>query len=597
MKRYCFLLFTLLSSLFTLYGQAPQGFNYQAVARDAGGHVITGQLSVRFKLHEDSAPGISRYVETHTTTTNDQGIFSLKVGMGAIVSGNFDLIDWAHHSYFIETEIKTGSDIEFISMGTSQLLSVPYAIYAASSGTSLEAGNGINIQNNVINNTGDLSDENELQSLSLNGNQLSITEGNTVTLPTGTTYSAGPGININNNAISAIDPSPTNEIQTLSLNGQQLSLSNGGGSVQLPVGNSTWTINGNSIYPNPVSTNVGIGTTSASSKLDVAGSATQQAGSFSTPAAADALHSYCNGTGAGIVSGSLNGTGGIFTSVSGNAANFSCGAGTAGNFTSTSGTCGKFTATSGTAGYFNSSYGKGLIVEHGYVGIGTINPDRLLDVTNGSIQVRTPNDPNYNYSAVEAVAYNQSSCYYGEQIGPSPTAFFRSDGGFGLELHDGNYGGIGTGLDIGHLNVDWNLYTDPSKDLNFAFNNTLKSWILDFDGSYHNISDMRLKKDIKFFSHVLDGISKLQAYTYHMKDAPEDSPVSIGFMAQEVEQQFPQMVVEKDGFKTLCYDQFAVLAIQAVKEQQVQIDTLQKKVSELETLVMEMKSLLAEKKN
>jgi hypothetical protein len=243
-------------------------------------------------------------------------------------------------------------------------------------------------------------------------------------------------------------------------------------------------------------------------------------------------------------------------------------------------------------GIFFLTSGDGLIVEHGRVGIGTTNPDRLLDVKNGSIKVIAPNDPNFNNSAIEVAAYNQSSCYYGEQFGPSPTAFFRSDGGFGLELHDGNNGGKGTGLDIGHLDIDWNLYTDPSKDLNFAFNNTLKSWILDWDGSYHNISDMRLKKDIKPFSHVLDGISKLQAYTYHMKDAPENSPVSIGFMAQEVEQQFPQMVVEKDGFKTLCYDQFAVLSIQAIKEQEVKIDSLEKRVSDLEALVMEMKGMI-----
>jgi hypothetical protein len=195
------LLFTFISSLLTsLEAQAPQNFNYQAVARDAGGHVITGQLSVRFKLHEDSAPGISRYVESHTTTTNDQGIFNLKVGKGTIVSGNFDQIDWAHHTYFLETEIKTSTDNDFLSIGTTQLLSVPYALYAAESGSSLNAGTGIAIQNNVINNTGDLSNTNELQSLSVNGNQLSITDGNTVTLPTGTTYTEGAGIDINGNA-------------------------------------------------------------------------------------------------------------------------------------------------------------------------------------------------------------------------------------------------------------------------------------------------------------------------------------------------------------------------------------------------------------
>ena len=614
--KWAFLLFTLLFSLYT-YAQAPQSFNYQAVARDASGKVIVGQLSARFKLHEDHAAGTTRYTETHTVTTNDQGIFSLQVGRGTIVSGNMDLIDWAKHDYFLETEIKTNSDADYVSMGTTQLLSVPYALYAAESGNSLDAGNGISIQNNIINNTGDLSDENELQSLSLNGNQLSITDGNTVSLPAGTiytegpgidingniisandasanneiqslavngnqlsisnsntvtlpssTYNAGPGININGNTISANDASSTNEIQTLSLNGQQLSLSNGGGSVQLPSGSSNWTVNGTTISNTPITDNVGIGTTNSSnSKLSVTSSGNYVAGNFTALGTGPSLQAYNNNSGTGVSSSSLHGTGGSFTSQT------------------------------GTAGYFNSTSGNGLIVEHGRVGIGTTNPDRLLDVENGSVKVVVPNDPNFNNSAFEAVAYNQSTCYYGEQHGTEPAAFFRGEGGFGLVLHDDSYGGKGTGLDISCIYTDWNLYTDPSKDLNFAFNNSLKSWILDWDGSYHNISDMRLKKDIKSFSHVLNGISKLQAYTYHMKDAPEDSPVSIGFMAQEVEQQFPQMVVEKDGFKTLCYDQFAVLSIQAIKEQQVQIDTLQQKVDALETIVMEMKALLAEKKN
>jgi hypothetical protein len=588
MKWTILFLFSFLFSFFTLNGQAPLSFNYQAVARDAGGQVIIGQLSIRFKLHEDNALGISRYVETHTATTNDQGIFNLKVGMGTIVSGNFDLIDWAHHNYFIETEIKTGSGNEFISMGTSQLLSVPYAMYAATSGSSLDAGNGIAIQNNVITNTGDLSDENELQSLSLNGNQLSITEGNTVTLPTGTTYTEGAGIDINGNAISALDPSPTNEIQTLSLNGQQLSLSNGGGSVQLPGSISSWTTSGTVTHNDPITNDVAIGTDfNNNAKLNVSSSGAEHGGNFTSPGTGDALRSYCNSTGAGLRAGSLNGPGAVITT----------GAGDAGQFSSTSGKAGSFSSTTGTAGYFNSTNGNGLIVEHGKVGIGTTTPTRQLDVKNGSIKAAIPNEAGYGYPAFEAIAYHQSTCFLGEQYGLEPAAFFRSEGGLGLTLHDRAYGGKGTGLDISCINIDWNLYTDPSKDINFAYNGTLKSWIVDTDGSYHNVSDMRLKKDIKPLSNVLEGVSKLQAYTYHMLNAPDDSPLSVGFMAQEVEQQFPQMVVEKDGYKSLCYDQFAVLSIQAIKEQEVKIDTLEKKVTELEALLMEMKSLIAEKKN
>jgi len=104
---------------------------------------------------------------------------------------------------------------------------------------SYTAGAGISINGNQITNTGDADNNpaNELQSLALSGNQLSISNGNSVTLPTGgTTYTAGSGINITGNVISATDNSPVNEIQTLSLSGTVLSLSSGGGSVTLPVG-------------------------------------------------------------------------------------------------------------------------------------------------------------------------------------------------------------------------------------------------------------------------------------------------------------------------------------------------------------------------
>src|SRR5678815_5712684 len=80
------------------------------------------------------------------------------------------------------------------------------------SGDKLIQGPGININNGMISNTGDLSANNEIQNLSVNGNQLSISNGNTVTLPTVTTYTEGAGIDINGNAITALDISPTNEI-------------------------------------------------------------------------------------------------------------------------------------------------------------------------------------------------------------------------------------------------------------------------------------------------------------------------------------------------------------------------------------------------
>jgi hypothetical protein len=105
--------------------------------------------------------------------------------------------------------------------------------------SSYSAGTGISITGSTINNTGDLSTTNELQTISLSGSTLTLSNGGgSVTLPSsgGGSYTAGTGITISGTTISAVDPSITNEIQTLSLSGTTLSLSNGGGSVTLPSG-------------------------------------------------------------------------------------------------------------------------------------------------------------------------------------------------------------------------------------------------------------------------------------------------------------------------------------------------------------------------
>jgi hypothetical protein len=563
MKKLCFFLFVI-SFLPTLSAQAPSQFRYQAVARDAGGTVITGNIDIRFSLLEDDASGVARYQEKHTAATNAQGVFELTVGKGSVISGDLETVDWAHHQYWLKVEMKAPGASDFTAMGSSQLLSVPYAMFAKESGDHLVQGPGISINNGVISNTGDLSDNNELQTLSVNGNQLNISNGNTVTLPTGTTYTEGAGIEFNGNSISALDISPTNEIQTLSLNGQQLSLSNGGGSVQLPGGTSAWTINGNTTYNNPVTNNVGIGTTSSpNAKLDVVASGNLLAGDFTSPGAADAMHTYCNGTGAGIIAGSLNGTGGSFTSVT------------------------------GTAGRFSSSSGPGLIVAQGKVGIGTSNPIYLLEVEDGTIKAQGKS--NGESPAIIATSHNGGTAISAFAYDGGDAAHLEAINGACLYVDNITIGGLGTGIKLSTNLATWNMYGDVAADFNFACNGVLKAWIYDTDGSYHNSSDSRLKKDIKPFKNVLSGLTQLQAYTYHMKDAPDDSPVSVGFMAQEVEQQFPALVVEKNGYKSLCYDQFAVLSVEAIKEQQEQINQQQTLITsqqtQLDTQAIELKTM------
>ncbi|WP_299715987.1 hypothetical protein [uncultured Tenacibaculum sp.] len=132
------------------FAQTPEGFNYQSVVRDASGNIIANTaIGVQFKLHQATADGTVIYTETHTPTTNAYGVFSLVVGQGT-TADTFSTIDWASNSHFLEVSIDTAGGTTYVSMGTTQLLSVPYALHAASSTTAenvsgleaIDEGNG-----------------------------------------------------------------------------------------------------------------------------------------------------------------------------------------------------------------------------------------------------------------------------------------------------------------------------------------------------------------------------------------------------------------------------------------------------------------------
>lgn len=258
------------------FAQIPaEGINYQAVARNAQGNTITSPITVRVSILSGSAGGPVQYQETHSVTPNVYGIFNLTIGQGTPTNGTFPNINWGTAAHFAKTEINTGSG--YIDMGTSQLWAVPYALYAetsGNSGTTYTAGSGINIAGTTISAV-DNSVSNELQNLSVTGATLSISNGNSVTLPTGTTYTAGTGINIAGNVISATGGGT--DSQTLSLAGNTLSISNGN-SVTLPAGtgtdSQTLTLAGNTLsISNGNSVTLPAGTTyTAGSGISITGS-------------------------------------------------------------------------------------------------------------------------------------------------------------------------------------------------------------------------------------------------------------------------------------------------------------------------------------
>jgi len=182
--------------------QTPDAVNYQAVARDAAGDIMMNQaIGVTFIVHRASAVGIIVYEEDHAgTNTNQFGLFSLQLGQGTPVTGTLAGIDWSADSHWLEVEVDGNS------VGAQRLIAVPYALLAR------------DVENDAVDDA-DSDPTNELQTLSISGNQLSISSGNTVTVP-------------------------------------------GGG------GGSPWTEVGGEVY---YTGNVGIGTTTPGALLDVAG--------------------------------------------------------------------------------------------------------------------------------------------------------------------------------------------------------------------------------------------------------------------------------------------------------------------------------------
>ncbi len=111
---------------FPAVAQAPESFKYQAALRDNTGDLIVNQMiAVRATIHNSSS---AVYSETHTVNTNDYGLVFINVGEGSVESGVFSSINWGADDYFLQIEINNGSG--YTDMGQTQLLSVPYSLYA-----------------------------------------------------------------------------------------------------------------------------------------------------------------------------------------------------------------------------------------------------------------------------------------------------------------------------------------------------------------------------------------------------------------------------------------------------------------------------------
>ena len=121
--------------------QAPEKMSYQAVIRNSSDALVTNTtIGMQISILQGSATGTAVYVETQAPTTNANGLVSIEIGgtNATVISGNFSTIDWTNDSYFIKTETGLAGGTTYSITGTSQLLSIPYALHAKTAETYTE---------------------------------------------------------------------------------------------------------------------------------------------------------------------------------------------------------------------------------------------------------------------------------------------------------------------------------------------------------------------------------------------------------------------------------------------------------------------------
>ena len=146
MKKISFLIASVLFS-FCLQAQAPLKFSFQTVIRNSNNQLVVGQtVGIKISILQGNPNGSEVYAETHEPLTNSNGLATLEIGVGSLLSGSFADINWANGPYFLKTETDPNGGINYTITSTSQLLSVPYALYSSSSNTAntaTTAGNGV----------------------------------------------------------------------------------------------------------------------------------------------------------------------------------------------------------------------------------------------------------------------------------------------------------------------------------------------------------------------------------------------------------------------------------------------------------------------
>lgn len=548
----------------------PQKMSYQAVIRNSSNELITNHaVGMKVSILQTSATGTVVYSETHTPTSNANGLITIAIGTGAVISGSFSGIDWSAGPYFIKTETDPAGGTSYSITSTSELLSVPYALMAknvqnkqwSESGSSIYFNSG---KVGIGKNPG--TDSRQFQvlteaNLAIAGVNNSASYASIFAQNLGT----GPAADFRN-YIRIIDGTEGNgKILTSDANGtaswKPISVTadaanfTGDGSADWPLklhsmgastghvlkwtgtawdnaadDNGPWSETIDYIY-NLSGKKFGIGINKPSQKMTIADASTS---------------CYMN------IQNSTTGytaTSGLLLGMEGNN-------GWVSNYESGN----LYLGTSGAA--------RMTIASDGDVGIGIMSPLQKLDV-NGAVNIRgNATDQLLFCGSAEAIWYNNTYFSWG---------------------YGGQYNYFGDNVTIG---------TSAAPGYNLVVNGTAAKT---GGGSWSTLSDVRMKDLTGEYQKGLNEILQLKPVTFTYKagnprELNSNEP-QIGFVAQDVQKIFPEAVTEcKDGYLDFNIHAVNVALVNAVKELKAENEELKMANEKYEERLTEIENILRELK-
>ncbi|MDC0303616.1 tail fiber domain-containing protein [Flavobacteriales bacterium] len=643
MKNLLFSLLLIFSYAFitgtSLAQTVPQEMNYQGVARDAAGNVLANQpIGLQIDLRQTTSTGTVVYGESHAVTTNQFGLFNIKIGSGSVVLGTISGIDWSSGPYYVEVGMDAAGGTTYVSLGVSQLLSVPYALYAETSGsagpTGPQGSAGADGAQGPTGPTGPLVTGIENQTLRHNGSDW---EASSILLNDGTghigigglesalglrgrlhVFASGTGIN---DGIKMTSSQGNDEDWYYYLNADDDLVIRDDADDIMTFENST--------------RQVGIGTTTPSAALEVVGD-TLVTGMFSSDYTGGFLQQPK------VLYGEYNGESLSGAAVYGKSvlANDGDGIGSVGEggYIGVQGILDAGNTTEDVyAGYFAPRQGfTGPLSQAG--GGGTSNrwgvyaesADGLINYGVQGLAVDSDADVNYGVQAtasdalnnygVQAIAtdglgnyglwasasggignyagyFEQGTVYVGDNVGIGTTNPQTE-----LHIEHSPLSDGGLTLENTSTNNAWSFYVSlSSNQLRLYYNGSVTGGFDEVSGNYTALSDKNLKRNISSMeSGVLLKIMQMRPATYQYKSDSEGKQY-LGFIAQELKEIFPSVVTvleedgaNEEGLHVVSYSEIIPVLTKGIQEQQQLIKTQKAQISALELKVDELDTLKAE---